>query len=292
MMNKEIKTNSIHIVAETLPEAWEQAVLKTWEVGDRFKTEYDKPGDPESRDCIATLVVTEPMKEPRIHRAFPGGLNDLETYKHEVVNGVKDHWINPAEGKWEYTYHERFADYRVPSLESINQIDKMIDKLAEAPHTRRAQAVTWQAWNDINIGDPACLQRIWCRVYDDKLRMNIHIRSNDAYKAAFMNMYGFVALQEKIAEDLSEKLGKEIKVGQYTHMADSFHIYGSYFDEFKGFLKSVEDRTFEQRVFDSRDEIVQGSFKDGLNELLAFKDDKALPADKRKIVEKELKKYD
>jgi len=31
----------------------------------------------------------------RIHRAFPGGLEDLEIYRQEVVDGVHDHWIAP-----------------------------------------------------------------------------------------------------------------------------------------------------------------------------------------------------
>ena len=60
------------------------------------------------------IHVTEPFAEPRIHRAFPGGLDDLEKYRAEVLYGVHDHWIDPAAGKWEYTYHERLFAYRVP----------------------------------------------------------------------------------------------------------------------------------------------------------------------------------
>lgn len=51
------------------------------------------------------------MSEPRIHRAFPGGIVELEAYRQEVVEGIHDHWVNPAEGKWEYTYHERLTAY-------------------------------------------------------------------------------------------------------------------------------------------------------------------------------------
>ncbi len=75
------------------------------------------------------------------------------------------------------------------------------------------------------------------------------MRSNDAFKAAFMNMFAFIELQKLIADEISKKLGRTIAVGQYTHMADSFHIYGSYFEEFKGFLDTVEKRSFEDRVW-------------------------------------------
>jgi len=244
----------VHVTAKTLPEGWEQAVLQTWEHGANIPTQYDKPTDPSSRDAIAVIVVTDPMSEPRIHRAFPGGIAELEAYRQEVVDGIHDHWVDPAEGKWEYTYHERLARYTVPGIpEPINQLDYVINALVDAPHTRRAQAITWKPWEDAGIIDPACLQRMWFRVFGDELVMNIHMRSNDAFKAAFMNMYAFTDLQRAIAERLSKRLGREIRVGQYTHIADSFHIYGAYFEEFEGFLKSLQTRTFEQRTYRTED---------------------------------------
>lgn len=244
----------VHIAATTLPEAWEQAVLRTWEIGARILTQYDKPSDPPSRDATAVIVVTEPMAEPRIHRAFPGGIVELECYRQEVVDGIHDHWIDPASGKWEYTYHERLTAYTVPGLSHpINQLEYIINTLAETPYTRRAQAITWKPWKDAGIHDPACLQRIWCRIFGDELVMNVHMRSNDAFKAAFMNMYAFTDLQREIAEHLSQKLGREVKVGQYTHIADSFHIYGAYFEEFEGFLVSLKKRGFEERTYRTDD---------------------------------------
>ncbi|MCY2954724.1 MAG: hypothetical protein NTU53_22560, partial [Planctomycetota bacterium] len=82
---------SIHIVQDTLPVAWEKAVVACWEQGESFPTQYDKANDPNSRDGIATIHVRKPFSEPRIHRAFPGGLDDLEKYRAEVLFGVHDH---------------------------------------------------------------------------------------------------------------------------------------------------------------------------------------------------------
>ena len=244
----------VQITAKTLPEAWEQAVLQTWEKGANIPTQYDKPTDPASRDATCVIVATDPMAEPRIHRAFPGGIVELEAYRQEVVDGIHDHWVNPAEGKWEYTYHERLAAYSVPGLDApIDQMGYVVNALAQAPYTRRAQAITWKPWEDAGISDPACLQRMWFRVFGDELVLNVHMRSNDAFKAAFMNMYAFTDLQRAVAEQLSERLGRQIRVGQYTHISDSFHIYGAYFEEFEGFLKSLQSRTFEQRTYSTED---------------------------------------
>jgi len=266
---------SVHIVEASLPMAWEKAVIACWEQGERFPTEYDRPGDPHSRDVTALIHVTHPFSEPRIHRAFPGGLDDLEKYRAEVLYGVHDHWIDPSAGKWEYTYHERLFAYAVPGRGVYDQIDGIVRKLAEAPHTRRAQAVTWQVWNDMNITDPACLQRLWFRISAGKLHMNVHIRSNDAYKAAFMNMYAFTELQRLVAGEL------DVKPGEYMHIADSFHIYGSYFEEFEGFLKTVSARSPEDRVYTT--DFARDFFVEGCDVLLNEPD---MPPDKKTLVAK------
>ena len=266
---------SIHVVEEFLPLAWEKAVIACWEHGERFPTEYDKPGDPNSRDVSALIHVTRPFDEPRIHRAFPGGLDDLEKYRAEVLYGVHDHWIDPAAGKWEYTYHERLRAYEVPGRGVFDQIAGVIEKLKEVPYTRRAQAVTWQVWNDMNIADPACLQRTWFRISDGKLHMNIHIRSNDAFKAAFMNMFAFTELQKEVAAAVG------VAPGEYMHIADSFHIYGSYFDEFEGFLQTVARRAEDQRVFTT--DFARDFFVDGCDALLGETD---MPEDKKALVRK------
>jgi thymidylate synthase len=131
------------VEAASLPEGWERAVLECWQHGEPFRTEYDKPSDPPSRDCVMMLVVADPFAEPRIHRAFPGGLDDLEKYRSEVLFGVHDHWVDPAAGKWEYTYHQRLFAYEVPGVGQFDQIAGVVAKLKSAGHTRRAQAVTW-----------------------------------------------------------------------------------------------------------------------------------------------------
>jgi len=264
------------VCRDTLPEAWEEAVKRCWEEGERIRTEYDRPGDPESRDCTAFIVVRRPFQEPRIHKAFPGSLEDLEVYRQEVVHGVHDHWIDPAHGKWSYTYHQRLFAYDVfdasGQKRTVDQFKYIVDKLSSAPHSRRAQAITWKPDLDPSVEDPACLQRMWFRIFGDELRLNVHMRSNDAFKAAFMNMWAFTDLQRLVAEEVGLRLGRKIRPGPYAHIVDSFHIYGSYFREFEGFLESCRKRSFAERTWDSRDEIVQAAFESARRLLLMEKE--------------------
>lgn len=246
---------ALFVSGKTLPEAWEKAVLECWEKGASVRTEYDKPGDPPSRDCTMMWVVEEPFAEPRIHRAFPGGLEDLEIYRQEVIDGIHDHWIAPEEGKWTYTYHQRLFAHETEG-KTIDQIDYIVDKLSRSGYSRRAQAITWNVALDPQTDDPPCLQRVWCRLLpgDDGrsvLNMNTHWRSRDAFKAAYMNIFALTELQKTIAGRISERTGVEIRIGRYADLVDSFHIYGSYFRDFEGFLKLVEKRTFAERTWDS-----------------------------------------
>jgi thymidylate synthase len=90
-----------------------------------------------------------------------------------------------------------------------------------------------------------------------------------------------------VAERVSERLGRPIRPGRYVHICDSFHIYGSYFDEFEGFLKTVGNRTWEQRVWES--EFARPMFADGCRRLLA---EENLPPDKRALVEADLARWE
>jgi len=250
---------------KSLAQAWENSLLELYQHGCDIRTQYDRvdsdgaPIDPPSKDATMLLVVEDPASEPFIHRAFPGGPADLEEYRQEVLDGIKDHWVrnldDPEDQRWEYTYHERLFAYSVPGLDvSVNQIDAVVDALAAAPHTRRAQAITWKPWTDASCYDPPCLQSFWFRLLDTDpgfaLNMNVRFRSRDAYDAAFMNMYAFICLQEVIAARLAERLGKPVSLGRYVDLSDSYHIYGARLAHFADmFLRQIEKRSFEDRTF-------------------------------------------
>lgn len=244
-----------------LAEAWEKSLIEVYEKGCDIKTEYDRPEDPPSKDCTMMIVIKDPLAEPMIHKDIPGGLEDLQEYVLEVLDGIKDHLVRDSaadneDTRWEYTYHQRLFTYSIPGMKEIyDQIELIAQKLSQTPHSRRAQAITWKVWDDNFCNDPACLQSIWCRLVQVSennwfLNTNVRFRSNDAYKAAFMNMFALIQLQLRIAEKISRSTGKEIKLGRYVHQADSYHIYGSYFQEFeKRFISALKTRTFDERTY-------------------------------------------
>jgi thymidylate synthase len=212
------------------------------------------------------VTIIDPFAEPRVHRNFPGGPEELEAYRQEVCNGIHDHWIDPAAGKWTYTYHERLFSYS-PTQDlrdaaapkpfcGVNQIEYVVRKCSETFHTRRAQAITWMPTADPQTEDPPCLQRLWFRVVEDKngqpvLNLNSHWRSRDLYKAWFMNVYAITDLQRSVSQKISERIDRPVRVGRYVDISDSLHIYGSYLTEVQPEIEKMMDGDYTSRSWAS-----------------------------------------
>ncbi len=271
------------VQAKTLAEAYESALIRLYNEGTRFKTQYDKPGDPESIDCTMNITIFEPETDPVIHQAFPGGIDELKEYVMEL-KGYKDHWVknmnDPADTRWEYTYHGRLANYGAwkerkddGSGEShevgfhVDQIESVIEKLVAQPYTRQAQMITWMPNIDLNVFDPPCLQSLWYRILEDEegvqwLNCNIRFRSNDAWGASFMNMFGFIQFnREIIAAEVEKRSGKTVKLGRLNWQADSYHIYGKDIAKAKSMLfDRIDTMDFEMRVYNFNDPFIRDMY--------------------------------
>jgi thymidylate synthase len=300
---------------DTIPLASEKAIREVWEKGISIRTEYDRPEDPPSKDATVIITVKEPFGQPRFHRSFADGLGGLAEYVMEVVHGAHDYWVKPMEEilkgtkstdtRWTYTYHGRLFEYVIED-QAVNQVNYMIEKLSQTGYTRRAQAITWNPKLDPPTEDPPCLQRVWGRLCEDGeggyiFNMNTHWRSRDLFKAWFENVIAITTLMRKIAESVSEKIGKQVRLGRYVDISDSLHIYGSYFREIEGdpekgiksFFEKLASRSYEERTWDSN--FVKPFFIDdglgkGLRPMLAR--EQHMPENVRKSIKEELSKME
>ena len=301
----------LSVFGETIPRAYEKAIKEVWEKGGSVRTEYDRPGDPPSRDATVIITVENPFGQPRFHRSFADGLGGLSEYVMEVVHGAHDYWVKPKEEilkgveskdtRWTYTYHGRLFEYEIEDT-VVDQVDYMVKKLSETPYSRRAQAITWNTKLDPPTDDPPCLQRIWGRLIEDEegalvFNMNTHWRSRDLYKAWFENVIALTTLMRKIAERISEETSRQVRLGRYVDISDSLHIYGSYFRELEGdpqkgiksFFELLESRSYEERTWTSdfvRPHFIDDGVSKGLRPMLAREHD--MPQEVKQSIAEEL----
>jgi len=281
----------LFVQEKTLAMAYEKALLTLYTQGCRMKTQYDKPNDPPSIDASMNITTWEPWSDPMIHKAFPGGIEDLKEYSMELF-GAKDHWVknmnDAGDTRWEYTYHGRLSGYGSWKEKKngscadigpfkINQIDKVVDKLCAQPFTRQAQMITWMPNIDFDCYDPPCLQSLWYRLLEDErgtywLNCNVRFRSNDAWGANFMNMFGFTQFNRRIIADrVQERVGKTVELGRMNWHADSWHIYGKDIEEAKQRLfDRLDDMTFEERTYNFHNDFIQEMY-DGAETMVVKK---------------------
>jgi thymidylate synthase len=275
----------LHVIKKTLAQAYEDAIVKLYNEGTNFKTQYDKQNDPLSLDCTMNITILEPESDPMIHQAFPGGIEDLKEYVLEL-KGFKDHWVknmnDSSDTRWEYTYHGRLRRYgswkelveengqkvRKDVGLNIDQIENVIQKLVSQPYTRQAQMITWMPNIDPEVYDPPCLQSLWYRIMEDDegvywLNCNIRFRSNDAWGANFMNMFGFIQFnREVIADEVAKRSGKKVQLGRMNWHADSYHIYGKDIRQVKEMLiDRINDMPFENRIFNFHDDFIRQMYE-------------------------------
>jgi thymidylate synthase len=277
--NADGRIPTLHVVADSIPQAFYRALKAVWENGLAIRTEYDRKNsagdyiDPPSRDARVLIEVTDPYAEPRFP---PVSHCEIGKYIAEFM-GVKDHLVVPMETlndaregelsahEWPYTYHQRLFSHPVADGSTFDQMHVAIDKIAQTPFTRRAVASTAVPTLDPFLKeDIPCLREVQLRCPEDAegnlvLNLNTTWRSRDLFRAWPDNVIGITFLQARLAEKIAEKTSRKVRVGSYADYSTSLHIYGQVFsqvggDEEKGlksFFENFDEESFIARSMTS-----------------------------------------
>jgi len=239
-------------------------VLKAFDKnGLSIRTEYDRKDkegnfiDPPSKDAKVMIRIQNIFSKPRIPII---SYMNVGKYIAEML-GAKDHLVVPHNElfkmihsgneefeptQWPYIYHERLTNYPMSNGDTVNQLEKVVDKLAKSPITRRAIAMTGLPEIDTFMkSDAPCLRELQFRAIEDEkgrlvLNTDVTWRSRDLYKAWCDNLVGLRNLiRFRVALPLQKETGKEVIIGPYTEKNGSLHIYGQDYSE-KGMDKFFE----------------------------------------------------
>ncbi|MEK6893708.1 MAG: thymidylate synthase [Nanoarchaeota archaeon] len=237
---------TLHISADNIPQAHYLATKAVHEHGIAIRTQYDRKNpdesfiDPPSKDAKVLIEVANPFNQPR-HPVI--SYCEIGKYLAEIM-GFKDHLVLPYDKlitqlkkgeleatEWPYSYHQRLFAYPLSDGTNLNQMNLLLDRLANNPITRRAVASTAVPAIDCLLEDDMpCLREVQLRCTEEEGKIYLHMdtkwRSRDLYKAWPDNVIALTFMQQCLAKQLSDKMSREVRVGSYSDYSSSLHIYG------------------------------------------------------------------
>lgn len=210
----------------------ETKLIQAYNLPDGYHESLIELNKCKEKEMTVIINIYNPLAEPMISKCFMGTPYSLEQYRQEMLYGILDFEVE--QGLWHYTYHQRFAPY----------LKFIIDELRRDPKSRRAVIAVRDNEADAYNENPACLQSIQYQLRDNKLDCQVLFRSNDAVKAAFMNMFALIMLQKKIADELY------VRVGEYTHIANNYHCHEKDIPTLENYCKRIK-KDYQQDTDDS-----------------------------------------
>lgn len=270
------------IRGEGITDTFYKALREVHEKGFEMRTQYDRKNsdgsyfDPPGRDARVMIEIKNLFAEPRFPKVgdsewgkyiaeFLGAKDHLIVPTKELLRMIKEHNQEFSPTKWPYGYHQRLTLYPLSNGSTLNQLEKVTDRLAKDSLTRRAVAMTGFPEIDLFISaDMPCLRELQFRAINQEdelvLQTFARWRSRAMYTAWSDNLVGLRnLLQFEVVPMLEAKSGKKVRLGSYSEENGSLHIYGQEYKE-KGMntffqnnptlLQFLQDSHEKQDIFD------------------------------------------
>jgi len=253
MESSDTKYQPLIVKGNSLGEAWENAVRTMMSKGyNRFvkAPEYQTW----TKDSPMIILVSDPFAEPRLSPKAPITKSMADEYTQNLIHGsAKD-----KENSFEYTYYSRLRHYpdclvraglphitdehetkeyvrRISGgkciVQRLDQVKEAIEIFKKDPTRRTVVLHTWIPLRDLAKFTPErvdtsspCLVLLHPQLVEDKLHMNVVMKTNDLFNAWPGNAYAFSALQKYMADEIG------VGVGHYTHFSVSMQIYEEVFE--------------------------------------------------------------
>jgi len=134
----------IYVSSNNVRDAWLSALVQVLYNGDDIKTEYDKDGEPASKDASVLIEIINPFSDPimrkdKIMKFKTKYGNSFEVYGcmadtyligsiqsgyiEEILEGINDHYIWDSGASFPYSYHDRIFNYVPFSLEDTIHVN-------------------------------------------------------------------------------------------------------------------------------------------------------------------------
>jgi thymidylate synthase len=224
------------IEGKTIAETWVKIIHRIKTTGTIRPTGYDGKWQ-ELIDLMA--VVTEEPED--FYFPEPNYLPIDRSFLEEYISQILDDAPNREGVK--YTYGQRLRSWF-----GRDQIEQVIEKLANDIDSARAVMSLWDASQDDN-DNPPCLNHVWVRIVDNELSLTATFRSNDMFSAWPANAMGLRALQKYIYNSLLKRTAHTLKMGALITISQSAHIYDDCFENVANVISSQYLKISQQKDY-------------------------------------------
>lgn len=173
------------------------------------------------------------LNVPYIKREFlwylRGVASDLEITNHASMWKSlvrEDKTINSNYGQYIFSLE------RDDHISGLCQFDAAVKLLGSDKDSRRASMVILKSKHvkELESKDVPCTYALNFRIRDNKLKMTVHMRSQDAIFGMGNDAPCFSFIHEMMYVTVRDTYYPELEMGEYCHFADSFHLYERHFE--------------------------------------------------------------
>ncbi len=143
---------------------------------------------------------------------------------------------------------------RLFGIEHLNQMDHVVNTLAEDPSKRRAVVSIYLPQFDqhgLANEEVPCTLNLQYLVRDQKMQAVTYMRSQDAFKVLPYDVFIFTMLQEYLQNLLKPE--HDLALGKYNHFSGSFHVYEEDIPKVKEVLASNSYSDYKMGPMPSKD---------------------------------------
>ena len=186
-----------HFLRATPLEAWKELIFRLVRFGHHNKL---KKGERLELQNVK-VIVEQPLEEPKeslIEYGF--SLEHFKEYQQRILDSrLHGH---------PYTYGNRLRDYFSYYGKVVDSLEVVIQILKEDPESRHAYVSLWDNGRDLVEGHSCpCFVSLFFRRFEGKLTLTATFRTHNAMDAWLENLYGLMALQKYVADNIGIKLG-------------------------------------------------------------------------------------
>jgi len=210
---------------KTVADTWLKVLKTIMRFGDIKETDSMKMKEIYN---LAAIVTDEDPDNPEIPEFLGFNKKKIEEYIPQIVSGEKIKGLH-------YTY-----GFRLKTHFEIDQIEHIIKKLKNDENAREAVGVLFDPKIDIEAEHRPCIVLIQALRNQNKLNLNVYVRSNDMFGGWPLNVFGL----RKLHKEISNKAN--LPMGDLTTISASAHIYDFNFKEALKIIENNYDPAFEE----------------------------------------------